>query len=63
MAKKAPVGKTISAKDIWERVGIDLIDMSSQSDGEWKWIHHAKDHVFKYSYAVLLKSKTCVDVN
>jgi hypothetical protein len=44
-AKKAPVGKPISAKGIWQRVGIDLIDMSSRPDGDFKWIYHAKDHV------------------
>jgi hypothetical protein len=60
--KKAPVGKPISAKGIWQRVGIDLIDMSSRPDGHFKWIYHAKDHVSKYSYAVPLKSKTCAEV-
>jgi hypothetical protein len=61
-AKKAPVGKPISAKGIWQRVGIDLIDMSSRPDGDYKWIYHAKDHVSKYSYAIPLKTKTCAEV-
>jgi hypothetical protein len=38
-AKKAPVGKPISAKGIWQCVGIDLIDMSSRPDGQFKWIY------------------------
>ena len=30
-AKKAPVGKPITAKGIWQRVGIDLIDKSNSN--------------------------------
>jgi hypothetical protein len=60
--QKAPIGEPLSAKGIWQRVGIDLIDMTSRPDGDFKWIYHAKDNVSKYSYAVSLKSKTCAEV-
>ncbi len=59
---KAPVGKPIKSHGIWSRVGIDLIDMSSISDGEFRWIYHAKDHLSKMSWAVPLKNKTCKEV-
>uniref|UniRef100_A0A914XJJ4 Integrase catalytic domain-containing protein n=1 Tax=Plectus sambesii TaxID=2011161 RepID=A0A914XJJ4_9BILA len=61
--KKAPVGKPMRSSAIWGRVGIDLIDMSSRPDNDYKWIYHAKDHASKFSYAVPLKSKCCEEVS
>ncbi|CAF2145925.1 unnamed protein product [Rotaria magnacalcarata] len=39
------------------RLQIDLIDMRSVPDGEFKWILHAKDHFTKYSWTYPLKTK------
>jgi hypothetical protein len=47
---------------IWGGVGMDLIDLSSHADGDFKWIFHAKDHASKFSYAVPLKRKLCEEV-
>ncbi len=56
--EKCPVGKAIKAKGIWQRVGMELIDMTSKADGKFKWIFHVKCHVSKFSYAALLERKT-----
>lgn len=60
--QKALIGKPLWSSAIWGRVGIDLIDMSSHPDGEYKWIFHAKDHISKFSYAAPLTSKRCEEV-
>lgn len=59
---KAPVGKPIKVTGVLQQVGIDLIDMSSRSDGDYNWIFHAKDHLTKFTYAVPLKTKRCEEV-
>jgi len=45
-----------------ERVQIDLVDMRHQSDGQYKWILHIKDHFSKYSCLCPLKSKQAEEV-
>ncbi len=59
---KAPVGKVIKSYGIWSRIGIDLVDMSSLPDRDFKWIYHGKDHLSKFEFAVPLKTKTCFEV-
>ncbi len=41
-----PIQPNVSART-FERVQIDLVDMSAEPDGEYKWILHAKDHYFR----------------
>jgi hypothetical protein len=36
---------------------MDLVDMRSVPDGEYKWILHTKDHFTKFSWAYPLQSK------
>ena len=44
------------------RVQVDLIDMSSQPDGDYKWILHARDHFSKFSWTFPLTSKRAAEV-
>ena len=39
------------------RLQIDLIDMRTRPDGEFKWILHCRDHFSKYSWAYALPNK------
>ncbi|CAF2081135.1 unnamed protein product [Rotaria magnacalcarata] len=39
------------------RLQMDLIDMRTRPDGEFKWILHCRDHFTKYSWAYALPSK------
>ena len=41
---------------------MDLIDMRSMPDGEYKWILHTKDHFTKFSWAYPLKTKEAESV-
>ena len=47
---------------VFERIQIDLIDMSTTPDGEYKWILHIVDHFSKFSSSFALKSKHAVEV-
>ena len=44
---KGPL-KPIQSKRVFERVQIDLIDMSGDPDGSMKWICHMEDHFSKF---------------
>ena len=44
------------------RLQMDLIDMRSIPDGEYKWILHAKDHFTKFCWAYPLKSNEAESV-
>ena len=44
---KGPL-KPIQSKRVFERVQIDLIDMSSDADGDFKWICHMECHFSKF---------------
>ena len=44
---KGPL-KLIQSKRVFERVQIDLIDMSNDADGDLKWICHMEDHFSKF---------------
>lgn len=54
--KTAPL-KPIITNTLFERVQVDLVDMSNRRDGSFKWICHFKDHFSKYSQAYPLESK------
>ena len=54
--------KPIISKSFNCRGQVDLIDMQSQADGEFKWIMHYQDHLTKFSYLRALPSKRAVEV-
>ena len=58
---RAPL-KPIKAHSVFERIQIDLIDMSTAPDGEYKWILRIVDHFSKFSSSFALKSKHAVEV-
>jgi transposase InsO family protein len=60
--KPLPCGKPIISRGLMERVQIDLIDMRSRPDGDYKWIAHAKDHFSKFSWATALHVKEAKEV-
>src|SRR6185437_1311638 len=43
-------------------IKVDLIDLRTNPDGEYKYIVHARDHFSRYSWASLMKSKEVVNV-
>lgn len=60
--KKGVVVKPILSKQPYARVQVDLIDMQSSKDGEYKFIFKYQDHVTKYTVLKLLKTKSAVEV-
>ena len=44
------------------RVQIDLMDMRSSQDGEYKWIMQIKDQFSRYIWLRPLKNKTSAEV-
>ena len=54
---------TIKTHSVFERIQIDLIDMSATPDGEYKWILHIVDHFSKFSSSFALRSKHAVEVS
>jgi hypothetical protein len=56
-----PLNPTTS-KSLFERVQIDLMDLTTTPDGEWKWILHIVDHWSKFSCAYPLRSKEAEEV-
>ncbi|CAG8464984.1 6665_t:CDS:2 [Diversispora eburnea] len=54
--------KPIIAKNFLSRVQIDLIDLSYDADGEYKYICHVRDHFTRFSWAKSLTSKRAVEV-
>ena len=46
-----------------ERVQVDLIDMQSDPDGEYKWILNMQDHFSKFVHLRPLKFKTAEEVS
>ncbi len=45
-----------------ENIQVDLIDMQSQADGEFRWIMTYQDHLTKFVILRPLKTKTAVAV-
>jgi Integrase zinc binding domain len=54
--KDSPI-KPIEVFNIMERVQVDLVDMSANPDGNYKWILQMKDHFSKYSVLYPLATK------
>ena len=52
----------IKTHSLFERIQIDLIDMSTTPDGEYKWILHIVNHFSKFSSSFALRSKHAVEV-
>lgn len=45
-----------------DRMQIDLVDMQTMADGEWKWILVCQDHLTKFIHLRPLKSKRAIEV-
>ena len=60
--KKAKATKPIIFLGFLRRVQVDSIDMSSQPDGDYKWILHARDHFSKFSWTFPLTPKRAAEV-
>ena len=58
---KGPL-KSIIVSRLFERVQIDLIDMSSTPDGEYKWVCHMEDHFSKFHMLFAMKDKEAPSV-
>ncbi|CAF1326105.1 unnamed protein product [Didymodactylos carnosus] len=59
---KPIAGKSIISVGYLIRVQMDLIDMHSAPDREFKWILHVKDHFTKSSWAYPLQTKEAAPV-
>lgn len=62
--KKTDPVKNITAKENWERIQIDLIDLRqySQSNDEYNWILHVIDVYSKFSFVYPMKQKSAQEV-
>lgn len=56
--KKGLVVKPIISKDFNSRCQVDLIDMQSEADGEYRFILNYQDHLTKFTILKPLKNKT-----
>ena len=59
---KGTVVKPIIAKDFNSRADVDLIDMQSMSQGQFKWIMVYQDHLRKFCVLRPLTSKRAAEV-
>ena len=41
-----------------DRGQVDLIDMQSNPDGEFRWILHYQDHLTKFTYLRAIRKKS-----
>ncbi|XP_030010460.1 KRAB-A domain-containing protein 2-like [Sphaeramia orbicularis] len=55
--KKPPAGRPIISLGFMTCMRIDLIDMTSRPDHDYKWILHMRDHFTKFSWTHPLTSK------
>jgi hypothetical protein len=55
-SKTAPI-KAVIVNKLFERLQVDLIDMSATPDGDYRWICHIRDHFSKDSQAYGIVSK------
>ena len=58
---KGPL-KSIETSRLFERVQIDLIDMTSTPDGEYVWICHMEDHFSKFHMLFAIRNKEAATV-
>ncbi|KAK7096157.1 hypothetical protein V1264_005490 [Littorina saxatilis] len=61
-SKSPPAGRPMINLEFLLRLQIDLVDMRSQPDGEFKWILHARDHFTKFSWLYPMKTKMAAEV-
>lgn len=59
---KSAIVKPIRSQDFNQRCQVDLIDMRSEADGEYKWILNHQDHFTKFLHLRPLKYKTAEEV-
>ena len=59
---KGLVHKPIRSNEFLSRVQVDLMDMQSEPDGEFKWILNCQDHFTKFCHLRPLKQKTGKEV-
>ena len=59
---RAPL-KPIKVHGVFERMRIDLTNISTTPDGEYKWILHIVDHFSKFSSRLALRSKHAMEVS
>ena len=45
------------ANEFMSRVQVDLIDLRTRPDGDYKYTAHARDHFTRFSWAAVLKNK------
>jgi hypothetical protein len=62
VASKGLVVKPLLSKDLNCRGQVDLVDMQSLSDGDYKFIMHYQDHLTKFSVLKALTSKRAAKV-
>ena len=60
--KKPTAGKPIISLDFLLIMQVDLIDMTSHPDNDFKYIMYARDHFSKFSWAYPLTHKTAENV-
>ena len=60
--KKGIVTKPITSRDFNERGQVDLIDLQSAPDGEFKWLLNYQDHGTKFIHLRPLRSKKAIEV-
>ena len=56
------VVKPIRSENFNSRMQIDLVDMQSCPDGEYKWALNCQDHLTKFCHLRPIKSKSALDV-
>ena len=49
--------KPIIANEFMSRVQVDLIDLRTRPDGDYKYTAHARDHFTRFSWTTVLKNK------
>lgn len=62
LPKKGIVTKPLISKDFNSRGQVDLIDLQSAPDGEYKWLMNYQDHATKFLHLRPLQSKRAVEV-
>ncbi|CAH1258983.1 KRBA2 [Branchiostoma lanceolatum] len=60
--KKPAAGRPIISLGFMTRMQMDLIDMTSRPDEDYKWILHMRDHFSKFSWTHPLTSKRVSEV-
>jgi hypothetical protein len=62
VASKGLVVKLLLSKDLNCRGHVDLVDMQSLPDGDYKFIMHYQDHLTKFSVLKAFTSKRAAEV-